>query len=539
MTDRADVIVVGSGPSAANAARVLVRAGLHVRMLDVGHRDETYAPLIPEQSFEQIRSGDAHQHRYFLGDSFEGVPMGAVRVGAQLTPPRSFIARDTDVNAPIATSSFIGMESHALGGLGAGWGAGVGRFTSEELARTPLTSADLAPHYEEVERHIGICGEPDDLSETLGDHAGMMPPLPVEPASRELLERYISIRPRLQAQGLRMGVTRLAVCTQSHEGRGPHPLRDMDFWADHARAVYRPRWTVEELQTLPNFEYVPSRLVETFQEQSGVVEVTSRDLATRDRRTDTARALVLAAGTLGTARIVLRSLNRYGVPVPLVVNPYTYVPCINLKAMMVGGYPPSSRHSLSQLTAVFQPPDRSPPLHVSIYSYRSLLTFKLLKETPLAAASARRLLQALLPTITILGVHHPDAPDPGKSIQLVRDPRGGPDQLAIDYAIGPSQSARINAAESACLRCFKSMGCLPIRKIRPGHGSSIHYAGTFPMRSHPTDTQTWPDGRLGTTRNVYLADGSLLPDLPAKGLTLTLMAQANRVATLLLQRLRA
>jgi cation diffusion facilitator CzcD-associated flavoprotein CzcO len=36
----ADVIVVGSGASAVNAAMALVEAGRGVRMLDVGNRDE-------------------------------------------------------------------------------------------------------------------------------------------------------------------------------------------------------------------------------------------------------------------------------------------------------------------------------------------------------------------------------------------------------------------------------------------------------------------------------------------------------------------
>jgi len=35
-----DVLIVGSGASAVNAAVPLVQAGLRVRMLDVGYRDE-------------------------------------------------------------------------------------------------------------------------------------------------------------------------------------------------------------------------------------------------------------------------------------------------------------------------------------------------------------------------------------------------------------------------------------------------------------------------------------------------------------------
>jgi choline dehydrogenase-like flavoprotein len=150
-----DVIVVGSGPSAVHAAWPLVEAGLKVLMLDVGERDERYAPLVPEGSFLQIRRTDPNQHRYFLGDDFEGVPFGRVRVGAQLTPPRSFITRRVEELTPVASDDFIGLESLALGGLAAGWGAGLARFDDGDLQGLPITAADLAPHYAAVEARTG------------------------------------------------------------------------------------------------------------------------------------------------------------------------------------------------------------------------------------------------------------------------------------------------------------------------------------------------------------------------------------------------
>ncbi|HEX6767383.1 MAG TPA: hypothetical protein VF103_17915, partial [Polyangiaceae bacterium] len=147
MTD-ADVIVVGSGASATSAAFPLVRAGVNVTMLDVGNTDAVYAPLIPELPFSELRGNDARQHRYFLGDEFEGVPFGNVRVGAQLTPPRRFITRDTEKLTPVRTSTFGGMESLARGGLGSGWGAVAVPWDDGDLADFPVKHAELAAHYE-------------------------------------------------------------------------------------------------------------------------------------------------------------------------------------------------------------------------------------------------------------------------------------------------------------------------------------------------------------------------------------------------------
>jgi hypothetical protein len=46
------------------------------------------------------------------------------------------------------------------------------------------------------------------------------------------------------------------------------------------------------------------------------------------------------------------------------------------------------------------------------------------------------------------------------------------------------------------------------------------------------------EGRLRGTRAVYLADGSVFPWLPAKGLTFNIIANADRVGTLLARTLR-
>jgi hypothetical protein len=530
-----DAIVVGSGASAAHAAWRLVESGLSVLMLDVGYRDDKYASLIPDKPWSEIRRTDPQQHRYFLGDDFEGVPLGAVRVGAQLTPPRLHIQRGTAELTPVQSQTWAGMDTLAIGGLGAGWGAGVGRFTDDDLARTPLRAVDLVPHYEAVEQRVGISGEPDDLSAELGEHVAMMPALRPDSSSRALLERYIARREWAHAKGLRMGITRLAACSRPFRGRDAHRYDDLDFWADKGRSVYRPRWTVEELKAKPNFRYVDRHLVLRFDEANDKVRVTARRLDTGKEAVLEARRLVLAAGALGTARIVLRSLGLFDRPVPVVTNPYTYAACLNTNAL--GLELDDARHSLSQLTAVFTPEPAARPLHVSVYSYRSLLNFKLMKEIPLAADLSRPLVQALIPALTILGIHHPAESDPGQFALLRRGHEGGPDRLEIHFESTAADQA-MDRHEPGLLSTFRAFGCWSVRRIRPGHGSSIHYGGTLPMSREPSELQTGVDGLLYGTGRVHVADGSLLGSFPAKGLTLTLMAGGDRIGALVAEKLR-
>lgn len=524
-----EVIVVGSGPAGANAAAALVQRGRRVLMLDVGDRDERYERLISALPFRRLRQTDAAQHRYFLGDDLEGVPRSGVGTGAQLTPPRMYVTRRAATLTPVESATFAAAESLALGGLGNAWGAGVFAFDDSELSDWPISRAALDAHYEEVAARIGVSGAEDDLSRFFARPMNAMPPLEIDSNAEHLLSRYDAQRPTLNARGFFLGRPGMAVCTNALGKRGPHQYRDMDFWADTDRSVYRPRWTIEELRRSDAFRYVDRQLVTRFTERDGGVSVMTRHVDTGETQQFDGVALLLGAGTLGTTRIVLRSLERYDHRVPLLCNPYTYAPVINWS--MLGREPRDRRHSLAQLTAIHQPGPAAGSrgsVQAQFFSYRSLLAFRLLKEVPLPHREALRVLRALLPAFGILGISHDDSITPSKYCELRRT--SGEDRLFVAYSLDDAERARHDAGERAILRGFRRLGASAIKRVHPGHGSSIHYAGTIPMTRDGRDLTCDADGRLAGTRAVHLIDGSTFPYLPAKGLTFTIMANANRIA---------
>jgi len=531
----AEVIVVGSGPGGVNAAAALVEAGCSVLLLDFGNVDRRYAPIIQKNAFSTLRRSDAEQHRYFLGDAFEGIPFGPVRVGAQLTPPRMHVLADAAERIPVDADGFAVSMSLARGGLGAGWSAGVFPFADEELRDMGLGLAELQPHYDAVAERIGVAGARDDLDRFFPPSPSMMPALEIDTNAQIVLERYERQRARLNASGFFLGRPRVAACSRRHRERGPYSYWDMDFWADFDRSIYRPQWTLEELERAPGFTYLDRRFVRSFEESDGRVRVRAAHAATGEEETHEARALVLAAGTLGTAWLALRSLGRYDVPVPLLCNPYAYVPTLNLG--MLGRDPRDARYSLGQLTAIMRIAEAPARIvQAQLFSYRSLLTFKLMKESPLAFGPSLRILRLLLPNFAVLGIHHTDRPSPGK-VCVLRRGAGGEDRLEITYRPTPEEERLTRADERRVLRFFRRLGCWPLRAIRPSHGASLHYAGTFPIRPEGGELTCDTDGRLRATRSVYLADGSIFPWIPPKGLTFTLMANADRVGRLLAGRL--
>jgi choline dehydrogenase-like flavoprotein len=193
---------------------------------------------------------------------------------------------------------------------------------------------------------------------------------------------------------------------------------------------------------------------------------------------------------------------------------------------------PEHNNSLTQLAIVHDPDFRQRDIAVgTIFSYRSLLLFRLLREVPLGVRDARALLQYLLSGFLIAGFDHPQAYSDGKRLWLESDATSPTaDRLAIDYALTGDELLGHDAREGAFMGVLRSLGAWPIKRVHPPLGSSIHYAGTLPVTERDAPFSLSASGRLHGTRNVFVADGSGFTFLPAKGVTLSLMANAHRVA---------
>ncbi len=527
-----DVVVVGSGATGAMAAQTLVERGANVTMLDAGRWDRRYADLVPEQSFVALRRGDPAQFRYFLGDDLEAARFARVGAGAQLTPPRRYVVDGAERDLPVRSDGFVPVESLALGGLGGAWGLLCGVYSDAELARASLPAGATREAYQRVADRIGISGAAGDDARpyTYGELTGVQPPVPLDPTAQAIAARYERRRAEFARDGFHLGRPALALLTRDAGERRATQLLDMDFYGDAGGSAWRPWMTIASLLRAPNFAYVGGVLATRFFESGDGVEIEALDSATGERRRFAARRLVLATGTLGTARIVLRSLAEPGTRLPLLCNAYTYVPC--LVPERAGKAMPERNNSLVQLVLFHDRGGRHDDVAVgTLFSYRSLLLFRLLREMPLGVAAARVAMQYLLPGFTIAGIDHPQAPSEGKSVALESDERSPTgDALAIAYELSAAERAAYDAREREFLHALRALGAWPLKRVRPPLGASIHYAGTLPYANGERPLHLHPSGRLHGTRRVYVADGSGFTYLPAKGLTLTLMANAHRVA---------
>lgn len=528
-----DVAIVGSGPSGALAALKLVERGRNVLLLDVGNDDDRYRNLIPDEPFSQLRRSDPEQRRYFLGDRLEGIPRGSVRVGAQLTPPRQFVTLGVDEHLPVSGRGFDPMQSLALGGLGAAWGAASFTYSRCELERVGIYEPGFNRYYEEVSQAIGISADPEDDSsrDCFSGVAHHLPALDLDSVATCMRSRYLARRESFLRDGFSLGRTPLAVLSRDFAGRRANPYFDMDFWSESRRSVFRPRYLVENLMKRPNFRLERGRLVTRFEDEGPRgVAIRCRDLGRGTTTSFRARRLLLCAGAINSARIALNSLGLVERRVPVLCNPYTYVPCVCWP--ILGREVADRRHSLSQLVAIYRPEEAADDVVTAqFYSYRSLLLFKLVKEIPLPPWAGLLIARLLVNSLVIVGIHHSDSPAPKKNMRLLASEEDVLSELRFDYAASPEEEVTLRRREQRLLRQFVRLGLIPLSQLRPGAASSIHYAGMTPIASG--GSEEWgakPSGQLLRASNVFIGDSATWRYLPSKGLTFTQMANALRVA---------
>ena len=526
-----DYIVVGSGATGAIAAYSLAEEGVTVAVLDVGEEDEQYKNIIPEKDFISIRKEESNQHKYFLGKDFEGIPWDTIKVGSQLTPPRNFLTRLADKLIPFESDSFKPMESLAKGGLGGGWGLGCYMFSHAELNAIGLQEDKMHSAYQAVADHIGISGAKDDGAPyCLGDLKNIQPAARLEENLSGIFSAYNKKKDRLNQKGIFMGRTGLALLTENKEGRSGLKYKDMDFWSDKDGSGYRSWMTIDQLSKKPNFSYHKNCLVLKFNEHDGAVDVIVKRTDTNEEQIFTCKKLILSAGVLGTARIVIRSFDHQKDQLPVICNPYSYIPCVQWR--MLGKEIEEKKTGFGQLMMFLdEKKDNFDVGSVALFSYRSLLLFKLIKESPLNFADTRIIMQYLQSSFTIAGMHHPERSSASKYIRMKKDNDSFTGDILTGEYILSDREITINQRREQNIRsALKSVGCQPLKTVHTPNGGSIHYAGTLPFNTSGEKFTLYPDGKLAGTNNIFVADGSGFNYLPAKGLTFTLMANAYNVA---------
>jgi hypothetical protein len=525
-----NTVIVGSGCSASMAAQTLVGGGEKVTMIDVGVQNH-YKPVIPNKDYLSIRKEEPNQYEYFLGKNAEEAHRSKVAKGAQITAPRNYMIYGTDKYIPLKSDTFSPLESLGYGGLGISWGLQCWEYSHNDLVKVGLDTSRMHEAYNTISKRIGISATADSAAAyTIGDLDVFQPSPNMDRNHSQLYRKYLNKQSYFNKRGVYIGRTPLALLTKDMGKRKAYQYQDMDFYSDQHLSAWRPYITVDELRKRSNFEYIGDHLVTSFTEKSNYIIVSCLNTKTDKKVNFYCRKLILSAGALGTARIILRSLGTTETKLPLLSNPHTYIPC--LQNSMVGKGVEKSKLGFGQLSIFIDKEGTGSSDSVaSSYSYQSLMLHRIIREVPLDLRATRKILQYLTPGLVIMIVQHADSHSKDKYLRLVEDSSTTTgDILQAKYKLTDEEDIMGTKNEKQYAKIMRKLNAYPIRRIKLPNGAAIHYAGTLPFSNSIKEFTLSPSGRLNGTKNIYVADSSGFNYLPAPGLTFTLMANAHIVA---------
>lgn len=515
--DSFECIIAGSGPAGVSAARRFDGGGCCI--LDGGERSPH--AFAHSSLLEALAEGDSAG---LLGSRWEMLANLAnastlhakLRAGdaRHVAGGEVFSVQDRGGNVLLK-----GRGSYGVGGMSETWGGQLFRYTGRDLASVgdwPIDAEALQPYYSDLEEHIGISGVHDDMDDFLGPVGELLPPAPLVPAAERLLKSYARAKARGERPGLTLGHSRLAVLTREFGGRAPHEFGETEFFTTSQQGLYTATRTLEALLARGRHTYLPGHRLISWNERPDFVEVTVRNEKEGTQRTLCAQHLLLGCGVIHTARLLLQHKGEPARKLPFLDHPPSLVPFF-LPAMFGTPLPP--RSFPVQLVATLDAETRD---MISIYYPGGLLWTDFLADMPLPFSTSSRILRPLLGGLLVAQLWEPSLPSPGNFLSL--DEKGDVYISYADYAAYPRLKP--------LLRAFRRLGAYSLGRLAskspPGWG--FHYAATLPMRADPQNYETHTDGRLWDSRRVRVIDGSVLPSLPAKNHSFTIMANAARIA---------
>jgi choline dehydrogenase-like flavoprotein len=519
-----DVIVVGSGPAGVSSAFPLLEAGLKVLLVD-GGREIALSP--PSKPYLISRKEDENQWEWMIGKDYHALQnMDAVSPKLRVPIYAPVFDGFKDLNK-IETKRFVAVGSLAQGGLSNAWGCGVARLSSEELRAFPFSPLEIEQSYSAVTRRMGVSGAlQDDLSDYFGLDDWADPPIQIDALQNRLLRGYAKQKSKVLALGMRLGRSRVAVLGMDRGDRKACDLTGNCLWGCHRRSLYSATEDLKNLKRFPNFAYKSGFIVDRIVHENGYRAVYGRDTASG--QTLTARKIVLAAGTLATTRITMQSI-RLEKPVAMQACPTAAFMLWLPSAIGAQREPAFGLGQLSFALAV----NEGISGFGSLFNTTGIPIAEFAKYLPFRKRYGIDFLKSFLSSCVVGNIFFPGHLS---TATLSLTAVGG---LRIEGGHSNEVSDLMRFSEQRLRKIFLKFGAILLPKsFTVGQpGSDIHYACSLPMRASPALGETNSLGEVFGLAHVHVVDGACLSSLSEKSHTLTVMANADRIARKLVMEL--
>ncbi|MGH8854627.1 MAG: GMC oxidoreductase [Telluria sp.] len=528
-----DVVVVGTGMGGATLGLALARAGQRVLFVEKGasHLDSAQAMLgsYAETTFPKP-SAPQPEHRDSL-----------LRAGRYAD-----VVEDRSGPRPSRFIPFIGSGS---GGSTALYGMALERFFPSDFEpgkrhpaapdstlpqRWPLRYEDMAPYYAEAERLFRVRGTRDPLR---AEQAGpMTPPPPLTPGAAELVDYF-------GARGLHP--YRLPLACEFVEGCATCQgyLCEKKCKNDASRICLEPALAQHGARLLDRCEVLR---VEASRHAVSALVCRWRGAERRLR----AKRVVLAAGALETPRILLassspewphglandslmvgRNLMRHHIDLYL-VTPKVKGFDNRHKEFAFNDFYDGGGENLGSVQSF----GRLPPVPVLAASMADDLRQGPLPWTAplfkLAQPVIKPVLESLVHDRMILATTLEDLPYADNRVEL--PPAGSDAHLLLHYRVRAHDADRIQAFRTRMKQVLKGYS-FSIVKQADNNQRIAHVCGTCRFGDDPASSVLDANNRAHGLDNLYVVDASFFPSSGGTNPSLTIAANALRVADQLLR----
>lgn len=525
-------LVIGSGPAAAGAALALTaRADVEVKVLDVGLRLEANR----REAVQTLATAKPEDWPPDLLELIASRPVAAN--GGGIPEKRSYGSdypfRDAGQLSGLTPEHDVHSRliSAAYGGFSNLWGAQVMPYTAATFDGWPVSSAEMEPHYRAVLEHIPYAGEQDDLAR-LFPLIGRPDPLPpLSERSTRVLAAYARHRASLNRIGVTVGKARLAMSSHACVSCGlcmsgcPYGL------------IYSAAQTFDELRRKGRITYCGGLLATRVTENAHSAAVEARETATGRVHSFEADRVYIACGGLATTRLILGSLRMFDRELTMAESVQFMLPMASLRATPD---PRGARQfTLNQFNMVVALDSKG--LDVSqlhFYTYDPAF-LDALPRTLRARGMEPAMLQVLRRLTVALG-YLPSWASP--RLRVRARPAAGDDMPELVVSREPARWAHNRMLRQVLGRVMRAAPLLDLYPVIPGlklaaGGKSYHFGGSFPHRRDEGGARGYAPaasdrlGRVGGWERIHAVDATVLPSVAATTFTLTVMANAHRIAT--------
>jgi choline dehydrogenase-like flavoprotein len=490
MPDERQVVVIGSGPAGAAAARELVQNGIPVTMLEAG-------TCLPHGLL--LRLGGKNLYR---------------RVPPLLEEAGHSVSGDP------RTQCFV---KFAAGGLSNNWTGAVPRFAPEDFTegerlherfRWPISYSDLAPYYDRIEKSLEITADPRDVPQLPGGQVSYRNRIPDDwqDVQRAASKRSQGFTTYPLADGPPNMLVRRGTAFNSYIGIVRPLLRASNFRLETGAYALQLQWS----------------------KAKGSIDAVlyhSRHSGKLERLA--ASAVVIACGPLGSAKLLHNSLcNEF---------PHGLGNSQGVLGRFLHDHPREwwsfetdrPRTILSPSAYLTRLPyDSSPPLMATSWTLGAASTQDRIRS--------RFGLKGTQVGVQVLGTMIPSEACVARPSPTMKDEFGLP-ALDVSIRYGDAEIDNVVRSRRHLMDLMDDAGCRAVLgEIVPTlfPGTAAHYGGTARMHARPEHGVVDAWNRVYDAKNVLVCDASCFTTACEKNPTLTVMAIAARAATRLARDLK-